>query len=154
MAEDGGGGTVSPILVGGELAADGGRHAEDAEECRRDALLLHVLRVRADHHVHAGRSKTAGGRRQLDRGDAALQRFPGSASLSVPDVTTRETRHDFGQPLRLRVWERAQQHAVHDRIDRSICTDAQRQRQCCGDRERWCLEEDADGISQIAHIAL
>src|SRR4029077_11092967 len=64
MAENRGSGTAGPILVGGELAPDGGRHAEHAEERRRHALLLHVLGMRADDHVHAGRSKSAGSRRQ------------------------------------------------------------------------------------------
>jgi hypothetical protein len=153
MAEDYGSRTVGSILFGGELAADGGRHAEYAEERRRHALLLHVLGMRADHHVHAGRSKSAGGRRQLDRGDAALQRFPGSATLAVADVAARETRHDLRQPLVLRVREGAQQYAIHDRVDRSICPDAQRERQCRRDRERWRLEEDTERVSQIAHIA-
>ena len=66
---------------------------------------------------------------EFDGGHAALQRFPGSAGLAVPDVAARETRDDLGQPLGLRIRQRAQQHAIDDRVDRSVCADAQRERQ-------------------------
>jgi hypothetical protein len=107
MAQNRRGRAVRPIFVGRELAADRGRDAKYAEECRGHALLLHVLRVRAHDHVHARRTESAGGRGQLGRGDAALQHLPDAARLPVPDVAPREARDNHREALGLRVRQRS-----------------------------------------------
>ena len=57
VTDDRGARAARAILVGRELAADGGLDAEHAEVAGRDPLFHHVLGMVADQEVDAGRSE-------------------------------------------------------------------------------------------------
>lgn len=57
--------------------------------------------------------------------------------------------HELHDPVRVRVRERLEQHRVHDREDRGVRPDAQRQRRNGGEREAWILHEHVQRVFEI-----
>jgi hypothetical protein len=58
------------------------------------------------------------------------------------------------QAVRISVRQRAQENSVHDAEDRSICADAERERQDRNGRENWRVQQIACPISQVSEALL
>ena len=126
---------------------------------------LHVERIQdaMGHHQH---SRQFGLPRTSDGCDAET---PQSEVLKRPvlvairEVHRRRTTHagvtgrhprrgvpDANQCLRVRIWERTDQHALDDAEDGGVAADAQRQRQHHGGRECRILSEAAKRVARVA----
>ncbi len=145
--------TACAIFIVGEFAPAFRRDTEHTEIAGRHALLRHRHRAIAHDEIHAAAEAEDG---HVDRRPALTQCQPGMAALRqvvLCPVGALIVATDHCQLIRMRIWEGAQQHAVDDREDRSICADAQRQREHGGDREGRRPQEHADRVSHVAHNA-
>ena len=132
-------------------AAFGGADLERREESRRDEYRGEALRIAVAGEIDA--APAVGVPEAADVGERRALRAP------VVEIERRHGRveHSGGaiggvhleQLLRVRKWQRSQQHAVDDGEDRGVRADAERERDDGGDRERGRGAELAQRVGEI-----
>ncbi len=103
--------------------------------------------TQADHGGTEGGEVTERGQ-GFYAGAQVLDFGHGECHVFVSDA--RSALADVDQPVLVAVDQRLEQHPAHQREDRSVGTDAQRQRQNHGDRKPFASSERVERNSQIA----
>ena len=131
------------VVVGGEIAALGGMHADRGEEVRgnlRDRDLLGAV----------GRLELAAiGAIDRERAEHVLSRVP-VLEIRVSDVRIARLGK-VDEAVRLRVGQGAQERHVDEAEDRGVRPDAQGERQHHDRGEAGRFGEQAEGEAEIVH---
>ena len=130
----------------------------DASELRHRAEQLKVIGAR-DHHLDPLGPFAADERRAdrpqrrhalEDAGAVAQVVELGLRDADVAAVGRARVRRDAHETIRIRKWQRADQHGVDDGEDRDVCADAEGQRQNRRGGESGRGDDASEAVAQIA----
>ena len=137
-----------PVLVGVEVAAEPGRHAQDGEEAAEDVHPLDALGAAAA--AERPPADPAAGGRALERlhlfapveevGRRHRLALPAALGVALPERD---------EPVGRRIGERREQDGVDDRHDRRHRADAEPEDDDRGGAERRLLAQDAQRPAQV-----
>ena len=134
VAENSGLGPVGTVLVLRKIAPDDGLKSQHVEVVSGDAPVMHVLHVRTSLEVDArGASRNRGDQ----CGNIVAQQFPlltVNARAFVVGAGTGHALVNRAHPLRMRIGQVLQHERIHQREDRCIRADGERQ----SDNDRYC----------------
>src|SRR5262249_29755652 len=142
-------------IVVGNGPAEQRRNAKHREHVRRHAEAVHACRVAIDRHDQL-RERKGGEMRQRPRAaghaDDVADVHGAEAAIgtfAVPELGARHVFVDANDLAGVLVWQRPEQHGVHDAEDRRVRAEAEGERQDDDDGEAGRAAERAARVAQI-----